>query len=94
MESFTLIALLGTLSTAIFGVLSFFKRFQPYALFVLGGSGMVALSVGRQDGGIWGNLFESWVTCSFIMLGVQVLLAPIALGAFIFQRSRKPHDNR
>lgn len=93
MESFILIAVLGTLSTAILGVLSFFKKFQPYAISVLGASSLVAVSVMRQDAGI-GRGMEIWITCSFIMLGVQVLLVPIALVTFLIKRSRKLHGNR
>lgn len=94
MESFMLIGLLGTITSVSLGVLACFKKWQPYALFVLGASFLVANFFGRQAAGESSRWIEIWLTYSFIMLGVQVVLAPVALVAFIVKRNRsRLHGN-
>lgn len=90
MESIGLIAFLGTVSTVALGILSIFRRWRPYASFVLGASVLVGLSVARQVTEGKTSVLEIWVTCFFIMLGVQVLLAPVALVTFLFMQTKKP----
>jgi len=88
MESFSLLALVGTVSTATLGGLSIFKRWRPYSLSVLGASVLVGLSVARQVLEVRTSAIELWLTCFFVMLGVQVLLAPVALVTFWVVRAR------
>lgn len=93
MESIVLLAIIGVLSTTALIVLSISRKLRPYCLTVLGASVYVALSVRDQAIGYERNLLEAWPTYLYIMFGVQVLGAPVALIAFIFfgrrQRSKE-----
>lgn len=88
MDSFALVALIGTVSTAALGVLAIFEKWRPYALFVLAASAFVGFSAIRGEGQLH-SFLEFWLILFFAMLGTQVALAPFALAVFLFKRQKK-----